>query len=55
MKKVIRFTRIRFIMFALSFVVIAAGFLGLTFRNGLNLGIDFTGGLNKQIQILGVK
>ncbi len=51
MKKVIRFTRIRFIMFALSFVVIAAGFLGLTFRNGLNLGIDFTGGLNKQIQI----
>jgi len=51
MKSVIRFSKIRFFMFALSFVVIAAGYIGLALQNGFNLGVDFTGGINKQFQI----
>ena len=51
MKSVIRFSKIRFFMFALSLVVIAAGYIGLMFQNGFNLGVDFTGGINKQFQI----
>jgi len=31
--------------------LIAAGFTGLVLRDGFNLGIDFTGGVSKQIQI----
>jgi preprotein translocase subunit SecF len=38
-------------MFLLSFILIAAGITGYFLKDGLNLGIDFTGGLNKQIQI----
>ncbi len=51
MRSVIRFSKIRFFMFAFSFVVIAAGGIGLVLQNGFNLGVDFTGGINKQFQI----
>jgi preprotein translocase subunit SecF len=51
MKRVIRFSKIRFLMFVFSLLLIAAGFIGLVLRNGFNLGVDFTGGINKQFQI----
>ncbi len=51
MKRVIPFSKLRYIMFLLSFMLIAAGVTGYFLKDGLNLGIDFTGGLNKQIQI----
>ena len=50
MKRVIRFTKIRYIMFILSALVIIGGMTGL-YLQGFNLGIDFTGGVNKQFQI----
>lgn len=51
MKRVIPFSKIRYIMFLFSFMLIVGGITGYFTRDGLNLGIDFTGGLNKQIQI----
>jgi preprotein translocase subunit SecF len=51
MRKVINFTKLRFIMFAVSAVLIIAG-LGTTFgTGGLNLGIDFQSGLSQRVQI----
>ncbi len=50
MKTVIQFTKIRYIMFIISAILIIGGFSGL-FTQGFNLGIDFTGGINKQFQI----
>ena len=51
MKRVIRFTSLRFLMISLSVLLILAGAAGLYLRGGLNLGIDFTAGLTEQIQI----
>jgi preprotein translocase subunit SecF len=50
MKRVIRFSRYRFIMIGLSTAVIITGAILLAVR-GLNMGIDFRGGLTQQIQI----
>lgn len=51
MKRVINFTKLRYIMFVVSAVVIIAG-MGLTLgRGGLNLGIDFQSGLSQRVQI----
>ncbi|HDQ14758.1 MAG TPA: protein translocase subunit SecF [Sediminispirochaeta sp.] len=51
MRKVIRFTKLRYIMFALSAVVLIGG-IGLTSsQGGFNLGIDFQAGLNQRVQI----
>ncbi len=54
MKRVVAFTKVRFIMLILSVVVIIAGLAGVLVQGGLNLGIDFKGGLTEQIQILPV-
>ncbi len=51
MTKVIRFSRLRYIMFAVSALVIAAGIAGTVSRGGFNLGIDFQAGLNQRVQI----
>jgi len=51
MKRVIRFSKSRTIMFILSATLIVGGVAAVFLRDGFNLGIDFTGGLNKQIQI----
>jgi preprotein translocase subunit SecF len=51
MKRVINFTKIRFIMFAVSAVVILAGLFGTFAQGGMNLGIDFQSGLSQRIQI----
>ncbi|MBN1524637.1 MAG: protein translocase subunit SecF [Spirochaetales bacterium] len=51
MKTVIGFTKVRFLMFAMSIIVIAGGFVWTYLNNGYNLGIDFKGGLSQQIQI----
>ncbi|MCD6120498.1 MAG: protein translocase subunit SecF [Spirochaetales bacterium] len=51
MRKVIKFTKYRFIMITISLVVIISGYAGLILRGGFNLGIDFKGGLTEQIQI----
>ncbi len=51
MKSVIRFSKVRYYMFAFSLILIAAGFVGIVLQNGFNLGVDFTGGINKQFQI----
>jgi preprotein translocase subunit SecF len=51
MEKTINFTKLRFVMLALS-VILIAGFWGGTFiRGGFNFGIDFQAGLNQRIQI----
>ena len=51
MKRVINFTKIRFIMFAVSAVLIIAGLAGTVAMGGWNLGIDFQSGLSQRIQI----
>ena len=51
MKKVIPFTNVRIPMFFLSLLLLAAGITVTLLRSGFNVGIDFTGGLNKQFQI----
>ena len=51
MKKVIQFTKIRFIMFTISLILIAGGIVGTIANGGFNLGIDFQAGLNQRVQI----
>ncbi|MBI9106550.1 MAG: protein translocase subunit SecF [Spirochaetales bacterium] len=51
MKRVINFTKLRFIMFAVSAVIILAGIGGTIGQGGLNLGIDFQSGLSQRVQI----
>ncbi len=54
MRKVIKFTKIRYIMITMSLLVITAGYIGLFVNGGFNLGIDFKGGLVEQVQIVPV-
>lgn len=51
MRKVIKFTRIRYPMFLLSILVIAGGIFGTVLNGGFNLGIDYQAGLNQRVQI----
>ncbi|MBB6482492.1 protein translocase subunit SecF [Spirochaeta isovalerica] len=51
MEKTINFTRLRFVMLALSVVLITAFWGGTFLRGGFNFGIDFQAGLNQRIQI----
>ncbi|MDC7226588.1 MAG: protein translocase subunit SecF [Spirochaetales bacterium] len=51
MKRVINFTKIRFVMFAISAVLIIGGLAGTFSLGGLNLGIDFQSGLSQRVQI----
>lgn len=51
MKRVVRFTKIRYIMFLFSIVVIVGGIIGTVHNGGYNLGIDFQAGLNQRVQI----
>lgn len=51
MKRVIRFTRFRYIMPIISFLVIAVSITGTVFQGGFNLGIDFQSGLSMHIQV----
>jgi preprotein translocase subunit SecF len=50
MKKIVKFTKIRAFTFLLSLVVIGIGIFSLSTK-GLNLGIDFSAGINQRIQI----
>ena len=50
-KSVIRFSKLRYIMFALSILVIAGGITGMVVNGGFNLGIDFEAGLSQRVQI----
>ena len=50
MKKVVEFTRIRGVFIILSLALIITGAVSISTK-GLNLGIDFTAGLNQRIQI----
>ena len=51
MKRVVRFTKIRYIMFLFSIIVIVGGIIGTVHNGGYNLGIDFQAGLNQRVQI----
>ena len=51
MKRVINFTKIRFIMFIISAVLIISGIAGTFLMGGWNLGIDFQSGLSQRVQI----
>ncbi len=51
MKRVIKFTKLRYVMFLFSFLVIGGGITGTIINGGFNLGIDFQAGLNQRIQI----
>ncbi len=51
MKRVINFLKFRFIMIAVSLLLIGAGIVGYFVRGGLNFGIDYTAGLVQQIKI----
>jgi preprotein translocase subunit SecF len=51
MKRVYDFLRLRWVMIAISLVLILGGVAGYFVRGGFNLGIDFTAGLVQQVQI----
>lgn len=51
MTKVIRFSKLRYIMFTISVLLIIAGIAGTVGIGGFNLGIDFQAGLNQRVQI----
>jgi preprotein translocase subunit SecF len=51
MKRIINFLKLRFLMIAISLLLIAAGITGYFLRGGLNFGIDYTAGLVQQIKI----
>ncbi|MFP4179131.1 MAG: protein translocase subunit SecF [Spirochaetaceae bacterium] len=51
MQRVFNFTKLRFVMIALSAAVIIGGIAGTVSQGGLNFGIDFESGLNQRIQI----
>ncbi|MFW6343860.1 MAG: protein translocase subunit SecF, partial [Sediminispirochaetaceae bacterium] len=51
MQRVLNFTKLRFVMIALSAAVIIGGIAGTVSQGGLNFGIDFESGLNQRIQI----
>ncbi len=47
----IKFTKIRYLMFLVSILVIVGGIVGTVRNGGYNLGIDFEAGLNQRVQI----
>ncbi len=51
MTRIIKFTKIRYIMFLVSALVIAGGIAGTLGNNGFNLGIDYQAGLNQRVQV----
>ena len=51
MTKMIRFTKLRYYMMAVSVVVIIAGIAATAGQGGFNLGIDFQAGLNQRVQV----
>ncbi len=51
MKRVIHFTRLRWVMISISVTLIAAGIIVGLARGGINYGVDFNAGLSEQIQI----
>ena len=51
MRRVIQFTKIRFIMFGLSAFLLIGGLVGTLAHHGFNIGIDFRAGLSEQVQI----
>ncbi len=51
MTKMIRFTKLRYYMVAVSVVVIIAGIAATVGQGGFNLGIDFQAGLNQRVQV----
>lgn len=51
MRKVIKFTKIRYPMFLLSVLVMAGGIIGTVANGGFNFGIDYQAGLNQRIQV----
>ncbi|UCF97087.1 MAG: protein translocase subunit SecF [Spirochaetaceae bacterium] len=51
MKRAIDFLKLRFVMIAISLLLIAAGVAGYFVRGGLNFGIDYTAGLIQQIRV----
>ena len=54
MKKVIKFTKIRYLMFLMSILAITGGIVGTIANGGFNLGIDYQAGLNQRVQIVPV-
>jgi preprotein translocase subunit SecF len=51
MKQIIQFTKPRFLMLALSFLLIIGGITGTVLQGGFNLGIDFSAGINLHVQV----
>lgn len=51
MDRIIKFTKIRYIMFFVSALLIVAGIAGTVRNNGFNLGIDYQAGLNQRVQV----
>jgi preprotein translocase subunit SecF len=51
MNRMIKFTKIRYIMFLFSIILIAGGIIGTVSNKGFNLGIDYQAGLNQRVQI----
>ena len=51
MTRMIKFTKIRYIMFLVSVLVITGGIVGTVVNNGFNLGIDYQAGLNQRVQV----
>ena len=55
MKRIIRFTKARFIAISISLALIIFGITNFIISGGFNLGIDFKGGYILQVQIAPVR
>ena len=51
MKRVIQFTKARYIAIAISIVILAAGAVGTVLKGGFDMGIDYQAGLNLRVQV----
>lgn len=51
MRQTIQFTKIRYVMLAISVALIVAGIVATILRGGFNLGIDFEAGLTQTVRI----
>ena len=51
MTRIIKFTKIRYIMFLVSALIIIGGIVGTLSNDGFNLGIDYQAGLNQRVQV----
>ena len=51
MKRVIQFSKARYLFFAFSLLLVLIGVAGYIVNHGFNLGVDFKAGISLQFQV----